>query len=369
LQAKPVEPNRIRRAWQGRVSGCMLGKPVEVLSFQQGRDGLEAYLRSAGALPLRDYVPLIDGTVVAELATNCCRDHIVRAEPDDDINYTLIALILLEEHGTEFTIADVGRAWLRMLPAGATWTAERAAYKTLLNNMADEFVNGAEAGFDLGLCSDNDYNEWIGAQIRADMYGWVCPGRPALAAELASRDASLSHRGEGVYGAAFIASLGAAIPAVDNLDAAIAHALECIPADCKAASAVHFGQAIAGQPDAVDQLHDRYASTSPVHTLNNLALVVWALCSYDGDFGAAIGDAVTAGWDTDCNGATVGGLLGLMNKPIPRAWTDPWNGRVGLSLAGFDELSVKQLVDRTVKVARSISSNYFSSIDVLGRVS
>ncbi|MGB5721048.1 MAG: ADP-ribosylglycohydrolase family protein, partial [Woeseiaceae bacterium] len=251
----------------------------------------------------------------------------------------------------------------------ATWTAERAAYKTLLNNMADDFVNGAEAGFDLELCSDNDYNEWIGAQIRADMYGWVCPGRPALAAELASRDASLSHRGEGVYGAAFIAALGAAIPAVENLDAAIADALEFIPADCKAASAVRFGQAIAGQPDAVDQLHDRYAGMSPVHTLNNLALVVWALCSDDGDFGAAIGDAVTAGWDTDCNGATVGGLLGLMNTPIPRAWTDPWNGRVGASLAGFDELSVDQLVDRTVKVARSISSNFFTSVDVVGRVS
>jgi hypothetical protein len=87
--------------------------------------------------------------------------------------------------------------------------------------MVDDFVNGEDAGFDLAECSDNDYNEWIGAQIRADLYGWVCPGRPALAAELARRDASLSHRGEGVHGAAFIAALGAAIPATANLGAAI----------------------------------------------------------------------------------------------------------------------------------------------------
>ncbi|MGB5721369.1 MAG: hypothetical protein WBM34_11810, partial [Woeseiaceae bacterium] len=111
MKAMAVESARVRSAWQGRVSGCMLGKPVEVLSFQQGRDGLEAYLRSADALPLRDYVPLVDGTIVAELAKNCCRDHIERAEPDDDINYTLIALLLLEEHGLEYTTADVGRAW------------------------------------------------------------------------------------------------------------------------------------------------------------------------------------------------------------------------------------------------------------------
>ncbi len=369
MQPVSVDPSRIRTAWQGRVSGCLLGKPVEVLSFQEGRKGLDAYLRSADALPLRDYVPLVEGSIVARLGRPCCQGYIGRAEPDDDINYTLLALILLENHGIEFTTADVARAWLRLLPAGATWTAERAAYRTLLDNMADEFVNGADAGFDLEQCSDNEYNEWIGAQIRADLYGWVCPGNPALAAELATRDAALSHRGEGVYGAAFIAALGAAIPAFGNLDAAIDEALEHIPADCQAASAVRFGQALAGAPDAVEQLHDRYSHLSPVHTINNLALVVWALCASDGDFGAAIGDAVAAGWDTDCNGATVGGLFGLMNNPIPDAWTSPWNERVGVSLAGYGELSVNELTERTVKVAQSISSNVFTNVDVLGRVS
>ena len=40
--------------------------------------------------------------------------------------------LLLEENGLDFTTTDVARAWLRLLPAGATWTAERAAYRTLL---------------------------------------------------------------------------------------------------------------------------------------------------------------------------------------------------------------------------------------------
>jgi hypothetical protein len=114
---------------------------------------------------------------------------------------------LLEEKGLDFQTADVARAWLRLLPAGATWTAERAAYQTVLTRMDPEFVNGADPGFDLDECSDNEFNDWIGAQIRADLYGWVCPGRPALAADLAIRDASLSHRGDGVYGAAFMAQL------------------------------------------------------------------------------------------------------------------------------------------------------------------
>ncbi len=349
-----VEPSRIRAAWEGRISGCMLGKPVEVLSFRDGRRGLHAYLKAAGAWPLRRYVPLIEGTIVEETGRACCAGHMVRAEPDDDITYTVLALLLLEDKGEGFATADVARMWLRLVPGGATWTAERAAYRTLLDKMDPEFVNGAEPGFDLAECSDNEYNDWIGAQIRADLYGWVCPGRPALAAHMATRDAALSHRGEGVHGAAFVAALGAAIPATDDLDDAIDSALGVIPDGSAAAEAVRFGRSLAASVDAVDQLHGRYRGLSPVHTLNNLALVVWALCSAGDDFGAAIGDAVAAGWDTDCNGATVGGLFGLTGRPIPAAWTAPWDGRVGVSLAGYAEFDLDDLVDRTVAVAAGL---------------
>lgn len=354
MQAVSIDPARIRAAWQGRVSGCLLGKPVEVLSFQEGRTGLAAYLEGADALPLRDYVPLVDDTIVDSLGRDCCLGHIERAEPDDDINYTLLALLLLEDRGTAFETDDVARAWLRLLPAGTTWTAERAAYQTLLNKMSAEFVNGAEPGFDIAECSDNEFNDWIGAQIRADLYGWVCPGDPALAAELAQTDASLSHRGEGVYGAMFVAALGAAIPAFETLDLAIDAALAQIPDDCKVAAAVNFGRDLAGDPDAVERLQQEYAGMSPVHTLNNLALVVWALCSANGDFGTAIGEAVAAGWDTDCNGATVGGLFGLTGEEIPEAWTRPWAGRIGVGLAGFAEVELDDVVARTVAVAEKI---------------
>lgn len=354
MRAVPVQASRIRSAWEGRISGCVLGKPVEVLSFQEGRTGLHAYLEKADALPLRDYVPLVEGTLVDKLGRACCRGHIARAEPDDDINYTVLALLLLEGKGIGFDTADVARMWLRLLPAGTTWTAERAAYATLLNNMADEFVNGEAPGFDIAECSDNEYNEWIGAQIRADLYGWVCPGRPALAAELARRDASLSHRGEGVHGAVFVAALGAAIPAAADLDEALDAALEQIPGDSETAAAVQLARMLSTSVDAVEQLHDTYKDLPPVHTINNLAVVVWALCSAEDDFSAAIGNAVTAGWDTDCNGATVGGLFGLRGSPIPDKWTQPWSGRIGLSLAGYQELHIDDVVQRTVAMARSI---------------
>ena len=63
---------RLRAAWQGRISGCQLGKPVELLSVAQGHAALTAYLAGAGALPLRDYVPSVEGTIVEQVGRGAC---------------------------------------------------------------------------------------------------------------------------------------------------------------------------------------------------------------------------------------------------------------------------------------------------------
>jgi len=345
---------RIRAAWQGRISGCQLGKPVELVSMTQGFDALQDYLLKAQALPLRDYVPVVEGAI-PEALTRSCKGQLVRSEPDDDINYSVLALQMLEEKGAALETVDVARSWLRSLPVAWTFTAERAAFKILLARANEYFALGSEPGFDVLDCSDNEWNDWIGAQIRADVYGWVCPGQPALAAKLASCDAALSHRGEGVYGAAFVAALGAAIPTADSLESAIDEALNTIPSDSDCAAAVGFAREQAGNGEGAATIRSRYAELPPVHTVNNLALVVWALLTHRDDFGAAIGEVVTAGWDTDCNGATVGGLWGLQGKPIPEQWTAPWRGKVAVTLGGVGELDLDSLVARTSAVAEKLA--------------
>ena len=107
---------RIRSAWQGRVSGCQLGKPVELLSMREGHDALTRYLDAAGASELRDYVPLVEGSPVARHFPQCCKGGFDRSEPDDDINYSVLALVMLERHGLDLATEDVARAWLEHLP-------------------------------------------------------------------------------------------------------------------------------------------------------------------------------------------------------------------------------------------------------------
>ena len=359
------QEERIRAAWQGRISGCMLGKAVELFSMREGPQALNDYLHAANALPLRDYIPYKQELASKHIDPTCCAEHLTHSRPDDDINYTTLALLMLEKFGKALTTKDVARSWMKFLPVASTYTAERAAYKTLLSNAHEWFPEGKDPGFDLALCADNVYSDWIGAQIRADLYGWVCSGNAGLAVKLATADAQLSHRGDGVYGAVLVAAWGALIPefcsadgASDQpLEQALDQALSYIPEDSECAHAVHFARQLASDPDGPVHIRERYKALSVVHTVNNLALVIWALLRHQDDFGAAIGDVVAAGLDTDCNGATVGALWALQGKPIPAQWIAPWQGRVGLSLAGFDQINVDELVARTIKVAKAMDLN------------
>ena len=86
--------------------------------MSQGFDAMTDYLRQADALPLRDYVPALPDSLAERLTPGSCRDAMQRSEPDDDINYTVLALILLEEHGLGLETEHVARSWLRLLPAG-----------------------------------------------------------------------------------------------------------------------------------------------------------------------------------------------------------------------------------------------------------
>ena len=106
---------------------------------------------------------------------------------DDDTNYTTIGFAIVKKHGANFTQQDVAAFWCENVPIHHTCTAERVAYR----NFAQCIVPPASATY------RNPYREWIGAQIRGDVFGWVSPGAPRRAASLAFRDAIWSATGTG----------------------------------------------------------------------------------------------------------------------------------------------------------------------------
>jgi ADP-ribosylglycohydrolase len=258
----------------------------------------------------------------------------------------MLALALVEERGRAFTTDDVAERWLKELPGLRVFTAERAVYRNLLDGI--DPVDAAVVR--------NPYREWIGAQIRTDLYGWICPGDPHAAAELAWRDARLSHTRNGVYGALFVASMAAAACVANDVTTVIAAGLSVVPPRSRLARSIGLGLDLARRAvpyeDAIDQLYAAHEGLHWVHVLNNAAVVAFALAANGGDFSRSICAAVAAGWDTDSNGATVGGIVGALAgaTALPDRWTRPLKGRIASSLHGFDGATFDALAARTLAV-------------------
>jgi hypothetical protein len=105
---------------------------------------------------------------------------------------------------------------------------------------------------------------------------------------------------------------------------------------------------------ALDALYADYGHLHWVHSVNNAALVAFALTRGRGDFAASVCLAVSGGWDTDSDGATVGAVCGTLGGTagVPGSWVRPLRDRVASSLPGFDGSSLTELARRTVAVAR-----------------
>ncbi|MEU7097494.1 ADP-ribosylglycohydrolase family protein [Streptomyces longwoodensis] len=352
--ARVPDPARYEAAWLGRAVGCLLGKPVEKLPLDAVRD----LARAAGNWPLSGYftargVPadlLLAHPWNRRSAATSLAENIDGMPEDDDLNYPLLNLLLLQRHGRSFTTADVARLWLDELPAGRTFTAERIAYRNLLSGIEPPHTARHR----------NPFREWIGALIRADVHGWTNPGAPAAAAEQAHRDAVLTHTANGVYAAMFTAAVVAtAATGTHDVHACLRTGLTVVPPRSRLALAVADAVQLAEQHDdfdtVVDALHARHSPAHHwVHALPNTALVAAALTHADGDFTGSICRAVSGGWDTDSNGATAGSVAALLaGSPaaLPDRWTAPLKNRLATSVPGFDGTGFDTLAQLTHREA------------------
>ena len=92
------------------------------------------------------------------------------------------------------------------------------------------------------------------------------------------------------------------------------------------------------------------------HTITNAAIVVLGLVSGQKDFGKTIGISVMAGFDTDCNGATAGSILGMMlgAKAIPEKWTAPFNDTIHSAINEVSQAKISDVAQRTLAIAAQV---------------
>jgi len=339
--------DRIAGALLGRMAGCVLGAPVEFWEIER----MEKWAAHIGdTFPPVDYWSAVPEPYniryMVGQASQYTRRGMDGVPVDDDIVYTLLGLLIAEEYGTYFTTEDVGKAWLKYLPMACT--AEDVALKALKAGIPAD--KAAEA--------DNPFIHWIGADIRADAFGYMAPGYPEAAARMAYNDAYLSHRQNGIYGEMFFAATIAAAFALDNAIDALKIGLTEIPKDCDLAQdviwAFEAGKSIHDYKAARAAVEERFVGMSPVHTNNNACLTIFGLMIGNGDFTKAISETVAMGMDNDCTAATTGSIAGaiLGRDGIPSHWTRPFNNKVLSYFYDAPVFAIDDLLCRFAAMAR-----------------
>lgn len=344
-----VYREKLEGALLARLAGCTLGAPVEFWSV----NAMKEWAQYIGVVfPPVQYWSSIKDPSGLRYERSRCHDytlHGLNGVPvDDDIVYTLLGLLIAEDYGLSFNTEDVGKAWLKYLPYACT--AEDIALKNLKKGISP--MKAAEI--------DNPFCQWIGADIRSDPWAYIAPGYPEKAAEMAYRDAYLSHRRNGVYGEMFFSAAQASAFAVDNAVDALRIGLTEIPRECALYKDIEWalieGKDITNYMDARKAVDERFKGMAGAHTNNNACLTVFGLMIGGNDVTKVISETVAMGLDNDCTAATAGSIVGAIvgKKGVPEHWYKNFNNTVYSYLNGQEEFKLDDLITRFTKQAERI---------------
>ena len=312
--------NKVYGCWLGKNCGGTLGAPLE--SIWGKEEMFDAWW----------YPELKEGGI-----------------PNDDLELQLIWLQALEDKGIHIKARDLAEYWLDCIQYNFD---EYGLNKTNLKKGLLPPISGY-------------YNNWfkhcMGSPIRSEIWACITPGFPNLAASYAYEDAIVDHAGgESVYGEMFNAVLESAAFIISDKEKLLEIGLSFIPKRCETTKAIK--NAIKAYKEGTDWKEARNLvlqnSYSPIAQYSpvNLGFQTIGLL-YGKDFGDAICKAVNCGYDTDCTGATVGAMLGIIlgKDRLPKEWIEPLGDKIATNSSWGGITNVREpedLDELTRKVCR-----------------
>lgn len=272
----------------------------------------------------------------------------------DDLYIEIVSLIALEKAGPRFTCRDIGALWPEYLRPEVIWAANRAAYENMMVGIEPP---------DSGHPAWNDSWDAIDAQIEADLFGLVSPAMVNVAAEAGLEASHVTNWGRGSYAAAFISACYASAFVEKDVDGVVRSALATIPPDSDYAQMVRlirsWRRAGLTWQEARERLSRVYEPQNvPISAMINSGAVLIGLLWGNNDFGNTICIATMCGWDSDCNPASAGGIVGCMlgASALPAEWKDPigdtYYNKWALPKLGRETIPLSEFAQRTDRVAK-----------------
>lgn len=283
---------RIMGAWLGKAVGGTLGMPYEGVT---------------DALDLTYYNPVPTDML-----------------PNDDLDLQVVYACLLDQ------LAQVRVDRLHLAGAWSHIGMSPDEYGVCKRNLALGLKPPVTGSY------DNPFTDGMGAAIRSELWACLAPGSPDLAAAYAYEDACMDHAGEGIYAAQFLAALEALAFTHQDREYLLDRAETQIPFTCRVRRAIHdtrlWWQDTRDWREVRRRVIKHYGRDNFTDVAPNLAFIVLGWLAGEGDFGRSICIGVNCGWDTDCTGATLGALLGILNpQSIEARWLKPIGRNLVLS--------------------------------------
>lgn len=330
---------KLKGAILGRFIGCMLGAPVENWSVE----AMEKFANETNTVfpPIHYWNKVTDEE---NLHYKRDKKYLFTKEKmncvvaDDDVTYTVLNAVVMNKYGKEFTSSQLANFWKEHLPYACT-----AEYATMVGVRRNKNIED--------IVNSNPYVELIGAAIRADSFGYACPGDPYNAAILAYKDACISHKRNGIYGEMFLAATIAASFAVSSPLEAIKIGMNYIPKNCRLMKDLLWALSYEGKDLDYKQANrlitERFKYMNKVHTNNNMCAIVFSFIIGGNDFDKVISNCIAMGYDNDCTGASVGSIIGaiLTHNGIDEKWYKPFNNEIHTYIRGYETISIDNLIE------------------------
>jgi ADP-ribosylglycohydrolase len=275
---------------------------------------------------------------------------------NDDLDLQLLWLKAMEDHGGTVDARILGEYWLKHVPVD--WNeygvGKRNMQRGLLPPLSGHFQN-------------EHWRRSNGAWIRSEIWACLAPGCPGLAARMAREDACVDHgAAEGTLAEIFTAAVESAAFIEHDRDKLIAIGLSMIPPECGVARAVRA--AIEAKRAGKDWRAAREAviatteDTGWFQAPRNVAFTMIGWLYGGDDFGTSLCIAVNCGDDTDCTGATLGSILGIIHgtNGIPKKWIEPIGTQIKtVAIAGIEHpRDIGVLTDSTIAMTRKVLAQH-----------
>ncbi len=238
----------------------------------------------------------------------------------DDTEFALLTAKTLIGCGGNLTSDDVVKAWFEDVVVQDEYKRGGASEKAAADNLRAGLRPPLSGKFSTFHMSD-------GTAMRIPPVGIICAGDPSRAIELAEVDASISHWGDGIWGAQAVAAAVSVAMVDASFDQIIEAAMLPIPTD----SWLYYNMNMA--LDLVEQangnildcwmpLHDKLRASTWATTAEAIPAAFACLKLMHNDFRSAVVLAGNFARDADTIGAVAGAIAGARYglHSIPQRW-------------------------------------------------